>query len=268
MNYTLSAYPQYVQAQVHFGKDAQNWIAVLSDVPQGLPMFLAKTLRNECIDAQWFEGALALQKSMQNNSAYALLWGGEAPKNDSVLLATLQSDDMLLFEYFLKDAQFDLVRDVFLGVAPQYSPTLKRQHLREMLEQLAEKMMHEEKSMASWLATESNQDILEETLAFAQLDSLWEIFQPYASFENKWQRLSDTLLKAENEKTYFHKSNTVNQQFIGMWYARPTLDRLTPELKKMVANHLVFSDIAAVVSKDILEKALENSSSTPRARRL
>lgn len=268
MNYTLFAYPQYVQAQIYFGKDAPNWIATLNGVPEQLSMFLAKTLRNECIDAQWFEGTLALQKSMENNPSYPLLWGGSAPKNDSVLLAALQSDDMPLFQHFLQEAQFDLVRDIFLGVAPQYSPTLKRQHLREMLELLSEKMMHEEKTMASWLATESNQDILEETLAFAQLDSLWEVFQPYASFENKWQRLSDTLLKAESEKIYFHKSNTVNQQFIGMWRARPTLDRLTPELKKMVANHLVFSDIAAVVSKDVLEKALENSSSAPRTRRL
>lgn len=268
MNYTLNAYPQYLQAQTYFGRDPQQWIASWGEVPEQLPIFLAKTLRSDCIDAHWFEGTLALQKAMKNHPAYNMLWGGSASKENSVLLETLQSDDLPLFHHFLDEADFELVRDIFMGVAPQYSPALKRQHLRGMLEDLAQKMMAQEKQIASWLSTESNQDILEETLAFAQLESLWKICEPYASFENKWHRVSDTLLKAENEKTYFHKSNGLNKQFIGMWEARPDINRLTPDLKKMVANHVVFSDIAAVVSKDSLEKALDTSSNTPRSRRL
>lgn len=268
MNYTLNAYPQYLQSRPYFGRDSHQWIALLGDVPAQLPIFLAKTLRSECIDAHWFEGTLALQKAMENHPAYEILWGGTVSKEDSVLLETLQSDDLPLFHHFLNEAGFELVRDIFIGVAPQYSPALKRHHLRDMLEDLAQKMMRQEKQIASWLSKESNQDILEETLAFAQLESLWRICEPYASFENKWQRLSDTLLRGEIEKTYFHKSNSVNKQFIGMWNARPDINRLTPDLKKMVANHLVFSDIAAVVSKDSLEKALDTSSNAPRSRRL
>lgn len=268
MNYTLHAYPQFTQSKIHFGKDAQSWIAALGDVPEHLPPFLAKILRNECIDAQWFEGTLALERAMKNNPAHTLLWSGCSPKNDSVLLAAIQADDKFLFQHFLRTAEFDLTRDVFLGVAPQYSPTLKREHLSEMLEKLAEKMMQAEKPMAKWLATESNKDLLEQTLAFAQLDSLWQICEPYTSFENKWQRVCATLLKAENEKTYFHASNSLNKQFVGMWHARPDLKRLTPDLKKMVANHLVFSDIAAAVSKESLEKGLENTSNILRTRKL
>lgn len=268
MNYTLNAYPQYLQAQTYFDRDPHQWITSLGDIPEKLPIFLAKTLRSECIEAHWFEGTLALQKAMTNHPAYEVLWSGSASKEDSVLLQTLQSDDLPLFHYFLGEAEFELVRDIFIGIAPQYSPTLKRKHLQDMLEDLAQEMMSKEKQIASWLSIESNQDLLEETLAFAQLESLWRICEPYASFENKWQRVSDTLLKAESEKTYFHKSNSMNKQFIGMWKARPDINLLTPDLKRMVSNHLVFSDIAAVVSKDLLEKVLDGSLNAPRSRKL
>lgn len=268
MNYTLNAYPQYIQSRPYFKQDAEQWITVLGDLPQNVPIFLAKMLRGECIESHWLEGVLALEKAMKDNPAYAVLWSGGATKEDSALLAALQADCLPVFNHFLESADFDLTASVFLGVAPQYSPTLKRHHLSGMLEALGLKMMGFKKEMSSWLSIEKNQDLLEDTLAFSQLDSLWKIFEPYASFENKWARISEILLKAEGEQKYFHPTNPTNKQLLNMWTARPNLSMLTPEIKKMVSNHIVFSDIAAVVSKDVLEKVVEDTASKPKVRRL
>lgn len=268
MNYILNAYPQYIQSQVYFKTDAQQWIASLGDVIQQLPLFLAQKLRAECIEAHWVEGTLALKNVMHDSPHYKTLWSSQSPKHESALLASLQADCLPLFDYFLADAEFELAREIFLGVAPEYSPTLKRKNLTHMLEALAEKMMSFEKPMASWLANEKNQDLLEDTLAFSQLHSLWSICEPYASFENKWQRLTQILLSAEEDKKYFHVSNSANKQFLGMWAARPDLNLITPDLKRMVANHLVFSEVDAVVSKNALNKALENVNVSSRTRRL
>ena len=268
MNYTLNAFPQYIQAHSHFKKDAEQWVMALGDLPQTLPLFLAKVLRGECIESQWLDGVLALEKAMQPHAAYEALWGGNATTEDSALLVALQADCLPVFRNFLDRADFDLVTGIFLGVAPQYSPTLKRQHLSEMLEELATKMMANTKKMSQWLSTEKNQDLLEDTLAFSRLNSLWGIFDPYASFENKWERVSEILLKAEGEQKYFHPSNPSNQQLLNMWAARPDLSMLTADVKKMVANHIVFADIASVVSKDVLEKVVEDTTTKPKVRRL
>lgn len=268
MNYTLNAFPQYIQSASYFKRDAQQWIVSLGNLPQTLPVFLAKTLRSECIESQWLDGVLALEKAMQPHSAYETLWGGNAATEDSALLVALQADCLPVFNHFLGRADFDLVTGIFLGVAPQYSPTLKRQHLNEMLEALAVKMMENTRKMSQWLSTEKNQDLLEDTLAFSRLNSLWGIFEPYASFENKWGRVSEILLKAEGEQKYFHPTNPTNQQLLNMWAARPNLSMLTEDVKKMVANHIVFADIAAVVSKDVLEKVVEDTTTKPKVRRL
>jgi len=268
MNYILDAYPQYTAAKKYFGRDATAWIAELEDLPTRLPLYLAKSLRDTCISHHWLEGTLALQKAMEE--AFPLLWSGKnAPISDCVLLVAVQEDDLPLFRHFLGEADFQTTLKVFLPIAPQYDPNFKteRKHLPTMLEELASKLAHCPE-MSQWVAHSDNRNQLEKTLALGKNAALWEIFAPHVSFDEKWISVTKSLLEAESSKQYFHADNELNKQLLGLWGARPDVELLTDDLRKMVGNHSVFHVIASVATKDVLQKNLDESTHTPRTRRL